>query len=192
MLHRTFSFIAVLTSVFFSASGVSRSADEPSELAQARAVYERDVDFATRPIRDRYISRLDSLKKALGARGDARAAIAVQEEIDRIRDTNASQQVLSKFAGNWKVTYSVGTIRNYAITADGQVTQDEQDGKPPKTTKLTVKGNDVLLDLQEGWIERLKVNGKTLAVEHFNPKSLYPAGQPNARGTGSLVSTRKE
>jgi hypothetical protein len=192
MWLRPFSFVFVLPFVFASVAAVGRGEEEPAELVQARTLYERDVDFVARPIRDRYISRLDSLKRSLGARGDARGAVAVQDEIDRVREATASQQALSKFAGSWKVTYSVGTVRHYVITADGQVTQDEHDGKPAKTTKLIVKGSDVLLDLQEGWVERLKINGKTLVVEHFNPKTIYPAGQPNARGTGALFSARKE
>ena len=164
---------------------------ENPELAAARAVYEKEVEFSARPIRDRYLSRLDTLKRALGARGDARGAAAVQDEIDRIREVTVGQGSVAKFAGAWKVAYSVGTVRNYVITSDGQVTQDEHDGKPPKTTKLVTKGSDVLLDLQEGWIERLRITGKVLTVEHFNPKTLYPAGQPNAKGTGTLVA-RKE
>ena len=170
----------------------ARGQEENPELAQARAQFDKEVEFSTRPIRDRYLSRIETLKRTLGARGDARGAAAVQDEIDRIRETITGQQALSKFAGTWKVTYSVGTVRNYVITAEGQVTQDEHAGKPPKTTKLFVKGSDVLLDLQEGWIERVRINGKILAIDHFNPKTLYPAGQPNARGTGALVSAHKE
>lgn len=177
-----------VTIAVFSIGAVGQ--EENQELAQARAQFDKEVEFSTRPIRDRYLSRIESLKRTLGARGDARGAAAVQDEIDRIRETITGQQAFSKFAGTWKVTYNVGTVRNYAITADGQVTQDEHDGKPPKTTKLIVKGGDVLLDLQEGWIERLRINGKILAIDHFNPKTLYPAGQPNARGTGALVSAR--
>ena len=182
--------LRVFAAIALAPSG-ARSQTENQDLAQARAVYEKEVEFSTRPIRDRYLSRLDTIKRTLGARGDARGAAAVQDEIDRIREITTGQTSVAKFAGAWKVAYSVGTVRNYVITSDGQVTQDDHDGKPPKTTKLLVKGNDVLIDLQEGWIERLRINGKVLAVEHYNPKALYPAGQPNAKGTGTLV-TRKE
>ena len=164
--------------------------EDPADLVQARTVYQRDVEFATRPIRDRYVAKLETLKRSLGSRGEAKAAAAVQDEIDRVREITTGQTAIAKFAGTWKVAYSVGTTRNYVITADGQVTLDDHDGKPPKTTKLIVKGNDVLLDLQDGWIERLRISGKTLAIDHFNPKGLYPAGQPNAKGTGTLAGAR--
>jgi hypothetical protein len=172
-------------------TGVSGQ-EENQELVQIRGQFEKEIEFVARPIRDRYLSRLETLKRALGSRGDARGSAAVQDEIDRIREIITGQQVVSKFAGTWKVTYNVGTVRHYAITSDGQVTQDEHDGKPPKTAKLTMKGNDVLLDLQEGWIERLRIKGKTLSVENYNPKTLYPASQANALGVGTLVAGRKE
>ena len=81
---RTFSQVVSLAAVLASACGVSRGQDDPPDLAQARALYQKDVEFATRPIRDRYLSRLDSLKRSLGSRGDARGAVAGQEEIDRV------------------------------------------------------------------------------------------------------------
>ena len=49
--------------------------DENAELAQARTLFEKEVEFSTRPIRDRYLSRLESLKRSLGSRGDARGKI---------------------------------------------------------------------------------------------------------------------
>ena len=162
------------------------SEEENPELDLARTAFEKEMEFSTRPIRDRYVSRLETLKRTLGSRGDARGAAAVQDEIDRVRNATPAQGSVAKFVGKWKVSYNVGSVRTYAISADGQVTQDEHDGTPPKTGKLIVKGNDVLLDLNQAWIERLRVNGKTLTVDHFNPKALYPAGQPNAKGTGTL------
>ena len=172
--------------------GTAVGQEENADLVQARAQFEREIDFSARPIRDRYVSRLESLKRTLGGRGDARGAAAVQDEIDRVHAMTLAQGAVAKFAGMWKVTYTVGTVRTYAISPDGVVVHNDNDGKPPKTARLIMKGSDVLLDLQEGWIERLRVTGKTLTVDHFNPKALYPAGQPNAKGTGTLVTAHKE
>ena len=172
--------------------GTAVGQEENADLVQARAQFEREVDFSARPIRDRYVSRLESLKRTLGGRGDARGAAAVQDEIDRVRDLTLAQGVLSKFAGTWKVAYTNGTVRIYAISADGRVNCAEVNASGPQKPKLYVKGNDVLLEIGDGNLERLSIKGKTLLVEHFNPKALYLAGPPNAKGTGTLVTAHKE
>ena len=172
--------------------GTADGQEENADLVQSRTQFEREIDFSARPIRDRYMSRLESLKRTLGGRGDARGAASVQDEIDRVHAMTLAQGAMSKFAGTWKVTYNVGSVRTYAISPEGVVTHNENNGKPPQTVRLIVKGNDVLLDLQQGWIERLRVTGKTLNVDHFNPKTLYPVSQPNAKGTGTLVTAHKE
>jgi hypothetical protein len=165
--------------------------EDPAELAQARALYQKDVEFATRPIRDRYLSRLDLLKRTLGSRGDARGAAAVQDEIDRVNDTIPDAGI-AKFVGSWKITYPSGETKRYVISQEGAVTCDENMGKriPPMKAKLMMKGSDVLLDFNNGAIERLKLSGKNLSIEHFNPKDRYPSGQPLALATGTPISGR--
>jgi hypothetical protein len=189
MLHRVAP-VFMAAAIFLS--GAVSGQEENAELTQARVLYEKDVEFATKPIRDRYASRLESLKRSLGARGDARGAAAVQDEIDRIREMSAGQQAFSKVAGTWKVTYSTGNVRIYTITPEGVAVQKDYEGRGPRTTKLVVKGGDVLLDFDDNILERLHVKARALVVEHYNPKTLYPAGQPNAQGTGALVAGRKE
>ena len=190
MHHRTFSMLVSFAVVLASACGVSQAQEEPSELLQARAVFQKDVDFVTRPIRDRYVSRLDSLKRALGSRGDARGALAVQEEIDRVKETGGGAD---KLAGIWSIKYSTGEMRTYSITAEGNVTMTELNGLhvPPKTAKITIKGPDFIVEVIEGIFERLSIAHGKLAVDHFNPKATYPAGQPSARGTGTRVASAK-
>lgn len=165
--------------------------EENPELAQAQAQYRRDMEFATKPTRDRYLSRLDSLKRQLGSRGDARGAVAIQEEVDRIMASIPDESLVTaaaKLAGTWKITYSTGELRTYAVSSDGSVSflHFDPTGRLSGTTKkkLLLKGGDVLVEFQEGAIERLKVSGGKLLVEHFNPKTLYPKGQPAAKGTG--------
>lgn len=175
----------VFVAVAVCLSGAISGQEENQELAQARALFEKDIEFASKPIRDRYISRLESLKRSLGARGDARGAAAVQDEIDRIREAVPAQQSFAKFAGTWTVKYNNGAIHHYVITADGQVTHDDNDTNPPKKAKLVIKGNDVMLDINDLWIERLAIKGGKLLVENFSPKTLYPTGRANSLGTGS-------
>lgn len=190
MHHRTFAVFVSFAVSFASACGVLQAQEEPSELLQARAVFQKDVDFVTRPIRDRYVSRLDSLKRALGSRGDARGALAVQEEIDRVKETGGGAD---KFAGVWNLKYNTGEVRTYSITPEGNVTMTELNGTrvPPKTAKIIIKGSDFTVELAEGILERFSfVHGK-MVVDHFNPKSTYPAGPASFHATGTRVASAK-
>ena len=194
MNYRTFSFVVSFAIALASGAGVSQGQEEPAELTQARALYQKDVDFALRPIRDRYLSRLDSLKRSLGSRGDARGAVAVQDEIDIVKAATGEMAGAAGLVGTWKFVYSNGSTRRYSIAPDGTVTYDEDGGKPvtpAKVGKLTIKGPDMLLDFQDGAIERLKVSGKKLLSEYFSPKTQYPAGKPIFQGGGTIVPGHK-
>jgi hypothetical protein len=163
--------------------------DEIPELAQMRAGFERDVDFATAPFRSRYISKLESLKRTLGARGDARGAAAVQDEIAGVAASGAG---FAKFAGVWDITYSRGATKRCLITTEGAVTCDENDGKrmPEIKGKLIVKNTDVLVDFKNGIIERIRRNGRNLILERFDPKELYPGRFPSVMGSGTASPNR--
>lgn len=162
------------------------SQDNPAELVQARTAFERDSEFALRPIRDRYLSKLDALKRSMGARGDARGAVAIQDEIDRVV-ASAPAAGGSKFTGVWTIRYENGTVRKYSINGDDMVTLVEENDKPvtKRHAKIVASGNDMVLDLGEGKIERLRVSNNVLTVEHFSPKSTYPGGVPLTRGAGT-------
>lgn len=164
--------------------------EEPAELTQTKAMYQRDVETATRPIRERYLGRLELLKKSIAARGDIRAALAVQEEIEKVKEIGSGME---RFAGTWSLQYSNGTIRVYVITPDGTVTYSEENGKkiPQKTAKILAKGADFIVEAAEGTVERLSINGTKLMLDHFNPKSTYPAGKPAARATGTKTAASK-
>ncbi len=168
----------------------SSSDEEPPELVQARATYARDVEFATSPIRSRYLSRLDALKRALGAKGDARGTVTIQEEIDRVK-AEAGEGPFAKFAGHWKLLYANGPTRRYEITADGAFVFVEESGnrRPRRVVHLKWSRGDCLVEPQEGAIERLRITGGKLELEHFNPKSAYPAGAPLTTATGSREQT---
>lgn len=189
MKHRAFSFIVSLASVVITAVASSRGEGEPSELAQARAMYEKDIEFATRPIRDRYVARLDSLKRALGGRGDARAALAVQEEIDRVREL--SVLATSGFSGRWTVRYDNGTVRKVSIDANDVATMLEENDRPKNLkAKLVTKGGEGVIDWGDGTIEKMTIANARLVIEHFNPKSIYPKGPPSTRAVGTKASSK--
>jgi hypothetical protein len=184
----------IAATILVVGSGYSLPAEDGiEELAKTREAFEKEIAFATRPIRDRYLSRLESMKRSLGSRGDARAAAAVQDEIDRVNAMNPEPAGVVRFVGVWKIDYGKGNVRRYQISADGSVTWDENMGmpvKPPARAKLVLKGGDFLVEWGDGILERLKISSKNLVVDHFNPKTLYPAGQPSARGVGVNVAGR--
>lgn len=187
-------FIWIPVAVALAAQGgTAVGQEENAELAQSRAQFEREIAFSTRPIRDRYLSRLESMKRSLGSRGDARAAAAVQDEIDRVLAMNPEPSGLGRFAGVWMLEYAKGVTRRYSITLDGSVSWDESGGKPlkpPIKSKLALKGSDFLVEWSDGTLERFKTSGRNLVIDHFSPKSLYPAGQPTAHAAGVNSANR--
>ncbi len=172
-----------------------RADDEPQELAQARGTYLKEIEFATRPIRDRYGSRLDVLKRTLGARGDARGAAAVQDEIDSLKSSSIVATEAPKIFGTWFVNYGSNGSRRITLKADGTALLQEVNGSPvvpPRPGKLVVKGPDLLVEFEgDVVIERLTASGGKLTVEHFNPKGTYPVGPPAARGTAVKAAAAK-
>jgi len=167
--------------------------EESPELKAVRESYEREIDFATRPIRDRYLSRLETLKRSLGARGDARGALAIQEEIDRVKTAVPGSGGVARFAGLWRVTYSNNTHTIFAINPDGSASQCSDQPKFPVTQngKVTVVGKDVLLDFDDHYsMHRLNLSGDQLVIDLFTPRGAYPAGTPE-RITGVRIGERK-
>ena len=180
--------------VWFGAGNCARAQEALGDLAQARAAFQRELDFATRPIRERYIVRLETLKRSLGARGEARAALAVQEEIDRVRAAGApTVEGVAKFAGVWLIEYKLGGpnySRRYAIKNDGALTWEEENGKPmlpPRKGRIAARGSDYVAEFDGSATERFTLSGDKLTVEQFNSKASLASGVPENLGTGSKV-----
>jgi hypothetical protein len=74
--------------------------------------------------------KLETIKRTLGSRGEAKAALAVQEEIDRMKAAASDASGVAKFAGVWKIMYDNAAVRRYAITVDATVIWSEENGKP--------------------------------------------------------------
>lgn len=191
MSPRTLCLLLVAGLGALSPSDSDAADQEPAELAQTRAVYQKDIEFASRPIRERYLSKLDALKRSLGSRGDARGAAAVQDEIDRIGASTLDSGTVGRFAGIWLLEYQPVGLRRYAIKPDGTVLYEENNGapvNPPRETKIVMNGQDFLIDFNDGAIERLSMRGGKLVSELFSPKTLYPKGRANFQGTGRLLA----
>ncbi len=187
--------IALLLAMCLTLLGIgeaSRAQDDPADLAQARGVFQKEMEFATRPIRERYLSRLETLKRSLGARGDARGAAAVQDEIDRLKASVATaQETLARLAGIWQVEYKLGSgyTRRYLIKPDGGLLWDEELGKPfgPRKGKVTVKGAEYRFEIEGGAVERVWFSGGTLMFECFNTRVSLDAGTPDNTAVGKRV-----
>ena len=181
-----FAKLALLVATLLSTLGIRCGGEEPSELVQARAVYRREIEFASRPIRDRYLSKLDALKRSLGSRGDARAALAVQEEIDAVNASLQEPADLAKVSGNWVVTYKTGTTNRFIIRADGSAVWDEENGKPisVRSGRVAHQGGALILqfDGEPERLWRLSLSANGLAVDFFEPRNTYP-GTPRDRGS---------
>ena len=162
--------------------------EENVELRKERETFEREVEFSTRPIRDRYLSRLEKLKRMLGSRGDARTALAVQQEMERVSPVGGSG--VGKFAGSWTLLYSSGSIsskRHYTIASSGVVTWSDENGKPINVVgKIQAEGTDFTIRFPgDERVERVTLApNKLLVLEHFAPKESYPKGAPVMYATG--------
>ena len=166
-------------------------AQEPAELLKARETYQRDVEFVTRPVSERYLRVLEQLKRSMGTRGDAHGMLAVQNEIDRI-DPSA---VIQRFAGKWNVVFSNGDKVTYTIDPAGNVTKSSADGTrvPAKKSRIIAKGPDFIVEWKaDERIERIKISPEGLSIEHFNTAGPngYPGGQPGLVATGTTATPK--
>jgi hypothetical protein len=190
MFFTTRCFLASVVLAGLGSAWIRAADQDPDELIQTRTAYRRDIEFASRPIRERYLSKLDSLKRSLGTKGDARAAAAVQDEIDRVMASAMDPRAVARFAGVWFLEYKPVGTRRYVIMPDGRVTHEENNGapvSPPRETKIVMNGQDFLIDFGDGAVERLSMRGNRLVSELFSPKTLYPKGRPNFQATGKLL-----
>ena len=82
--------------------------------------------------------------------------------------------------GIWIIQYANKTARAYAIDGKGNVlgqTLDPKGNVVPQTSKqgrLTLRDGEIVLDFQDGTVERIERYGLGLWVEHFNPATTYP------------------
>ena len=174
--------------VFAAIPAASVLADEePAELAQARTSYQREVESATRPLRDRYVQALERIKKSLTFKGDLAGALKVQDEMESLGLGTG----LGRLAGDWVCKYANGAVHHYTIEANGSVFLKDTAAK--QELKTTLHGRDYIFDYPSPYdiIERVVIKGDELQVEHFTPKSTYPQGTPATRGSGRRVARKK-
>jgi hypothetical protein len=151
------------------------------QLIAERQRYEKEVEAAVKPAQRRYATRLKFVQKTMLKKGDKLGAAAVGAEMERL-GAGAAQLKTYPIEGIWKVYYTNGATRSYQLTADGRVVFLGSKSRG----RFTRSGNDVLVDFNDGKLERFHWR-TTLIVEHYDPKSRYPNGQPSAVGFATKV-----
>lgn len=179
--------LASIVGVLFVAGSIVMGAAGPAaenpELANIKKQYQADME----PVRKRYRARLESLQKELTRKGDLEGALAVKGELEAFGGSEKTgvekppMKILASLKGTWTVLYSPsGNTRKYAISEDGKV---ELVGEK-LTGKITKNGDDFLLDLNDGKLERLAVK-EVLFIEHYYDKARYAMGErPEQTATG--------
>jgi hypothetical protein len=80
----------------------------------------------------------------------------------------APQPPFSRFEGTWVVKYANGQGRRYVIGPDGSVIHAD------RTTEMTERDGQVFIDFGDKKLERVKLDGRVLHVEHFSRPSSFP------------------
>jgi len=151
-------------------------AEEPTELKRARTVYEKEMEAAARPVRERYLRTLTGMKETLTRKGELEAALLVEHEMTRI----AAASGFAEYAGDWTIIYDNGAVRHYTIEPAGDVAWT--DSSPPKKAKLTAAADHCILDFGDGKVERLRISGSAFRVEHFDPAAKLAQGDAGLPG----------
>jgi hypothetical protein len=162
----------------------------PAELQQAKAQYQKEVDFTLRPLRERYLARLETLKRTLAGRGDVRAAVAVQDEIDLLTATINESAIIAKHAGTW--ISQPGLNRRYSIKTDGSVQWIFDNRSVYASGRMVRNGkefNFVWDTVDE--IDRVTLGDNSLVLEAYQPKAAYPAGQVIAKTTLTRTASNR-
>jgi hypothetical protein len=90
---------------------------------------------------------------------------------------------------------AIRTVTEYVIDALGNVTVARQfrtDAKgsvselsePKRPGKLAKEGNDILMDLNDGKLNRIRLRGGKMYLEHFVPRVNYPNKKPFTTAIG--------
>jgi hypothetical protein len=153
----------------------AHSEETPAELLQYKTQHQKEVDFALRPLRERYLSRLETLKRTFAQKGDVRAAVTVQDEIDLQSAILNEAVIIAKHVGMWNGP--AGANRRYAIKADATVQWVYDNGQVYTTGHMVRNGKDFTF-VWDGADEicRLTFTDTGMILEAFAPKGSYPAG----------------
>ena len=120
--------VAAILLCGFCAFAQKENVTEPSDLTGARKAYQAKVRTVLDPITTDYRNQLEGLKKSYGARGQLTEALAIQKEIDSLKETtttsekkpeaNTKRSVEELVVGVWNAVGSIGGTRPLVIYDD--------------------------------------------------------------------------
>jgi serine/threonine protein kinase len=118
------------------------------------------------------------------------AEIEKQVPLERLDDP------IVKFKGRWIVRCEDRTVLEYVIDVLGNVTlirrfridakgNATEVSEPKRLGTLVLEGGDVLMDLNDGNLDRIRLKGGKMYFEHFFPRDDYPDKKPTTTGLGT-------
>jgi hypothetical protein len=130
----------------------------------------KEYTKATDKARAEYAARLDKLIESATKAGNIDAALAIRDErrrLDSIAVYPPSR--VADLEGIWEIRYTNKSVRIYIIDRDGRIKAAAKDGK---NRAMTIRAEgDNLLARDGSIVERFKIDGGRLIIEHYNPSS---------------------
>lgn len=152
---------------------------------KAKADYDRAVAAAGKAM----LTELELAKKQAMKADNLPEASAIQAVAERTKQefgergttSEESRQApgLKGLIGKWVVRYGNGAEREYVIAPDGRVTFNDGPTAPIRKTD-----DGLLVDFNDGKVERLHLVDGLLIIEHFDPKSTLASGRFASMGGG--------
>ena len=127
------------------ASSYAASDDQPKappELLALKQRYEKDIEGATKTIRERYIADLQRILRSTTQKGDFGGAQAIQTELTGLSVTPA-------ISGKWRFTWAGGSSE-FGFKEDGTFTM-----KGGKTGKWSLETDKILVKYPDGHTDTL-------------------------------------
>ncbi len=141
-----------------------------------------------------HLKELETVLDAETKAGRLDVAVAVRDELQRLKSEGAPvyaevpptslRIATARLVGTWHVAFPGGVTRTYIVDGKGGVRfVDEK-----RVAKLKGQPKELLVDFDDGKIERWNLADGRLFVEHWDPKAGYPNKQPTAISVGTKLS----
>jgi hypothetical protein len=116
----------VLLAVMVAVTGYAQEVKEtepPKALVKAKEAYQKELKRVTDPVSRDYLRTLESLKKDMGTKGDTAGMVAVQKEIDEIKEylkneTMTEDGAEKMMVGTWSIQAVTGHRDTLTFNAD--------------------------------------------------------------------------
>ena len=89
--------------------------EEPNELTNLRKAWEKSVAQEMEKKNKIYLKALEKLQKKFTGANNLAAAVAVNEEMQKVKAMKPQENLFNPPNGEWKVIYNSGATRTYSI-----------------------------------------------------------------------------